>query len=153
MVLVFVFTCIFVPLVMFGCKPTREIFLSIINCLTFTAVCASLVLLISNLISDEKLVNLVGNIVALGMSFLCGVFIPMQYLGDGVRKIAVFLPAYWFEILNSAIGGTAGQVYSDSLFIKCIGIQLAFTAAFVLATFAVLKAKESKTGARIMHNS
>ncbi|MBR6337390.1 MAG: ABC transporter permease [Ruminococcus sp.] len=153
MVLVFVFTCIFVPLVMFGCKPTREIFLSIINCLTFTAVCASLVLLISNLISDEKLVNLVGNIVALGMSFLCGVFIPMQYLGDGVRKIAVFLPAYWFEILNSAIGGTGGQVYSDSLFIKCIGIQLAFTAAFVLATFAVLKAKESKTGARIMHNS
>ncbi len=148
MIVVYVFVCIFVPLVIFGCKPTREIFLSVINCLAFTVMCASLVLLISNLISDEKLVNLVGNIVALGMSFLCGVFVPLQYLGDSVKKIAVFLPAYWFEVLNSAIGGTDGQVYSDSLFIKCIGIQLAFAAALVLATFAVLKAKENKTGVK-----
>lgn len=153
MVLVFIFVCIFVPIVMCGCKPSREMFLAIINALAFTVVCASLVLLISNLISDEKLVNLVGNIVALGMSFLCGVFVPMQYLGDSVKKIAVFLPAYWYEILNCAIGGTGGQVYSESLFIKCISIQLAFAVAFVLATFAVLKAKENKTGVKAKANA
>ena len=148
MIALYVFVCIFFPLVVFGCKPTREIFLAIINALAFTAVCASLVLLVSNLITDQKLVNLVGNIIALGMSFLCGVFVPMQYLGDSVKKIAVFLPAYWYEVLNNAIGGTGGQVYSESLFIKCISIQLAFAAALVLATFAVLKAKENKTGVK-----
>ena len=148
MIAIYVFVTIFVPFVIFGCEPTKEMWLAILNSLAFTLFCGSVVLFISNIAGSEKIVSLVGNVISLGMSFLCGVFVPLEFLGDGVKKIAVFLPAYWYEVLNSAIGGTDGQVYSDTLMIKCISIQLGFAAALTLATFAVIKSKEAKTGVR-----
>lgn len=39
---------------------------------------------------------MVSNVIALGMSFLSGVFVPIEFLGDGIIKIAHFLPAYWY---------------------------------------------------------
>lgn len=143
---IYLLVVIFVPLVIFRCEFTREIGLAMLNSLAFTVFCGAIVLFISNLVDSEKLVSLIGNIVSLGMSFLCGVFVPLEFLGDGVKKVAVFLPAYWYEVLNSAIAGTDSQVYSDSLMKKCILIQLAFAAALVVATLAVMKARQAKVG-------
>ena len=41
-------------------------------------------------------VSMVSNVIALGMSFLSGVFVPIEFLGDGIIKVAHFLPAYWY---------------------------------------------------------
>lgn len=146
MLFIYLFVVIFVPLVIFGCKFTKEIGIAMLNSLAFTIFCGAVVLFISNLIETEKLVSLVGNIVSLGMSFLCGVFVPLEFLSDSVKKISAFLPAYWFEVLNSAVAGTDSQVYSDTLMIKCICIQLGFAVALVLATLAVMRTKQAKVG-------
>ena len=150
MSVIYLFVCIFVPIVIFGCEMTKEIRIAMLNSFAFTIFCAALVLFISNLVESEALISLIGNVVSLGMSFLCGVFVPLQYMDGGVKHVAIFLPAYWYEILNNALAGTAGQVYSDSLAAKCILIQLFFAAALVIATFAVIKAKEAKTGEKIV---
>lgn len=146
MAVIYVLVCIIVPVVVFGCEMSKEIKVAMFNALAFTVFTGTLVLFISNLVVNEALISLIGNIISLGMSFLCGVFVPLQYMDGGVRNVATFLPAYWYEILNNALAGTAGQVYSDSLAVKCILIQLFFAAALVFATLAVLKSKESRHG-------
>lgn len=144
MAVIYLLVIILIPVFIFKTEVTSELRVAWLNSLAFTVFCASLVLLISNLISSEPLVSLIGNIVSLGMSFICGVFVPLQYLDGSVKTVAAFLPAYWYEILVSALAGTNGQVYSASLAVKCILIQFIFAAAFTAATFAVLKAKEAK---------
>ena len=144
MAAIYLLVIILIPVFVFKADVTHDMEIAWLNSLAFTVFCASIVLFISNLISSEPLVSLIGNIVSLGMSFICGVFVPLQYLDGSVKTVAAFLPAYWYEILVSALAGSNGQVYSASLAVKCILIQFIFAAAFVAATFAVLKAKEAK---------
>lgn len=40
--------------------------------------------------------NAIVNTVSLGSSFLCGVFVQQELLGETVPSIARFLPAYWY---------------------------------------------------------
>lgn len=143
-VLIYLFVTVFVPLVVFGAEPTSELKTAMLNTLAFTLVCAAIVLLVSNVITNQELVSLVGNVIGLGMSFLCGVFVPMEYLGGGVKLVGSFLPAYWFEVLNSALAGLDGEVYSKELAVKCILIQLFFAVALFLATFALMKTRKAR---------
>ncbi|MBO6141020.1 MAG: ABC transporter permease [Ruminococcus sp.] len=145
MAVVYLLVIILIPVFAFKTDITADMKIAWLNCLAFTVFCASLVLLISNLVSSEPLISLIGNIISLGMSFICGVFVPLQYLDGSVKTIAAFLPAYWYEILVSALAGTNGQVYSTSLAVKCILIQFLFAIALFAATLAVMKAREAKT--------
>lgn len=145
MAVVYLLVIILIPVFAFKTDITADMKIAWLNCLAFTVFCASLVLFISNLVSSEPLISLIGNIISLGMSFICGVFVPLQYLDGSVKTIAAFLPAYWYEILVSALAGTNGQVYSTSLAVKCILIQFLFAIALFAATLAVMKAREAKT--------
>ena len=145
MAVVYLLVIILIPVFAFKTDITADMKTAWLNCLAFTIFCASLVLFISNLVSSEPLISLIGNIISLGMSFICGVFVPLQYLDGSVKTVAAFLPAYWYEILVSALAGTNGQVYSTSLAVKCILIQFLFAIALFAATLAVMKAREAKT--------
>ena len=46
------------------------------------------------------------NTISLGMCFLCEVFVPMELIGDNVKIVAQFLPAYWYETANNLLGAT-----------------------------------------------
>lgn len=48
------------------------------------------------IMKKAETVSMVSNVIALGMSFLSGVFVPIEFLGDGIIKVAHFLPAYWY---------------------------------------------------------
>ena len=74
------------------------------------------------------------------MSFLCGIFVPLEYLGEGLVKVAHFLPAYWYitsavEIDSYTAGKELGELWQG------LGIQLLFGVAFVCAGLAYSKAK------------
>lgn len=49
-------------------------------------------------------VNGLANVIALGMSFICGVFIPDTMLSASVKQVARFLPVYWYEQNNTILG-------------------------------------------------
>ena len=67
-------------------------------------------------------------VIALGMCFLCGIFVPLEFLGDSIIKAAHFLPAYWYITSASWIdryvpGQAMGELW------RGMGIQLLFGAA------------------------
>ena len=75
----------------------------IINSFIFNACTLALAFLIANLVSDKDALNGIVNVLALGTSFLCGAFVPMQWLPDGVLKAAHVFPSYYFIKNNETI--------------------------------------------------
>lgn len=74
-----------------------------INSFVFMICATQIAFLMGNLINNKEALNSVVNIIALGSSFLCGAFVPMQFLPDSVLKIAHILPSYWFIKNNEFI--------------------------------------------------
>lgn len=109
-----------------------------INSAAMLLVALALAYLIGSLVKDSNVLSGVVNIVGLGMSFICGVFVDMEFLNSGVKKAAQFLPVYWYETVNELLadyGRITGSVRTDVF--KGIGIQLVFAAAFVCVTLAL----------------
>ena len=77
--------------------------LIILNWFVFCITALSIGFLIGTVVKNKEAQNGIVNVVALGSSFLCGAFVPQQYLGEVVLTIAKFLPSYWFIKNNNDI--------------------------------------------------
>ena len=75
----------------------------VINSFLFTICALTIAFLISNLVKSKNAINGIVNVVALGSSFLCGAFVPVEWLPDFVLKIAHVLPSYWYIRTNEQI--------------------------------------------------
>lgn len=75
----------------------------ILNSFLFTICALTLSFFIGNIVSDKNAINGIVNVIALGSSFLCGVFVPIEWLPESVLKIAHFLPSYYYVISNENI--------------------------------------------------
>lgn len=114
-------------------------FLHVCNMLCYMMVALSLTYLISRITAKPDVISVMGNIISLGMSFLCGVFVPMELLSDTVIKIAHFLPAYWFV---SAIDAIKNYSVGDMpTILSYMGIELLFAAAIVVVAIVVYRNK------------
>lgn len=115
----------------------------LLNSFVLLIVSLTLAYLVGTLVKTSDALNGSVNILSLGMCFLCGVFVEMDYLSGGVRKAAQFLPVYWYETVNDLLTQStkiAGSVRTEVL--EGIGIQLVFAAAFVCVTLAVTREKK-----------
>ncbi len=92
-------------------------------------------------VKSQVAVNIISNVFCLGMSFLCGVFVPQMLLSDTVLSIGKFMPAYWYIKANNMLAGSNNEVYSTSEFITCISVELAFSVAMFCVILLVAKAK------------
>ncbi|MCR4955078.1 MAG: ABC transporter permease [Lachnospiraceae bacterium] len=73
------------------------------NTFTYSMVCLAATFLISTLTSNLTVVDMVSNVVGLTSSFLCGVFVPAEYLSKSVLQMGQFLPCYWYMNVERAI--------------------------------------------------
>lgn len=85
---------------------------------------------------------MISNVIALGMSFLCGVFVPLEYLGEGLIKAAHFLPAYWYITSANFIDTYVPGSSLNELWVG-LGIQLLFGAALISIGLAYSRMKLS----------
>ena len=69
----------------------------------FTFCCLTLSLLISSLCYSKVAVSGIVNVVALGSAFLCGSFIPLEWLPNSVLRISKILPTYYYAITNDKL--------------------------------------------------
>ena len=69
----------------------------------FSLVSMSIAFLVGSLIKSNTAISGITNVVSLGMSFLCGVFVPQQLLGESVINLSKTLPAYWYINANDQI--------------------------------------------------
>lgn len=74
-----------------------------LNSLVFTFAALALGILISNLVNNKNALGGVVNVIAVGTSFLSGVFVPLEYLPDSVVNIAHGFPTYWYVSANNLI--------------------------------------------------
>jgi len=114
----------------------------IANSFVFTICAVTIAFLIGNLVNNKNAINGIVNVVALGSSFLCGAFVPMQWLPDIVLNIAHVLPSYYYissnemlkelEIINLE---TAKPILIN------MGIILIFIIAFVIFSNIIARKK------------
>ncbi|HIU75129.1 MAG TPA: ABC transporter permease [Candidatus Pelethocola excrementipullorum] len=117
----------------------------LINSLVLMVVALSIAFLIGLLVKGNAAINGVVNVISLGMSFVCGVFVPLAALGSSVKKIAQFMPVYWYEIINDMLAksGKLSETMKVTIY-KGYGIQLLFAAACICTALAVGRLKSQE---------
>lgn len=118
---------------------------AVLNSFIFTIISSGIAILISSFTPSSTVVNILANVIGLGMSFLCGVFVPQSLLGENVLTAAKFLPMYWYVKANGILAGTTGEVFTNEKFFKYLAVELFFAVALYAAALAVTKAKHDKT--------
>lgn len=106
----------------------------IANSFVFTICSIAIAFFIASIVTNKNAINGIVNVVALGSSFLCGAFVPVEMLPDGVLKAAHILPSYWYINSNELLK-TMEKVNVDTL--KPVFVNMAVILAFAVA-FVVL---------------
>lgn len=70
----------------------------IVNAFALIIVVLAIAYLVGAVEMGRNALSGVTNILSLGMCFIGGVFIPLQYLPAAVLKVSKFLPTYWYEV-------------------------------------------------------
>ncbi|MHB1454694.1 MAG: ABC transporter permease [Saccharofermentanales bacterium] len=129
----------FVSFLLFGKELVDPIALYYgINTLTYTLVCVGISFAVGSIIRSRGAQAAVVNILALGLSFLTGVFVPQEMLSDTVLRIGSFTPTYWFvranRIINAKGSGVAllSGIISRELIMQLVFIVVLFAAAIII---------------------
>lgn len=124
---------------------TKEGFLAMLNSFVFLIVALSITMFIAQISKSPKSPDMIANTLSLGMSFLSGIFVPIEYLSDTVIGIAHFLPSYWYVRANNMLAEASGEVFTNSGFFMCIGIELLFAAALFSLVFLAARIKRKSS--------
>ena len=138
--------CTLMPFLMYGNTFTNDPNMPyyMLNSFLMTLVALSLSFLIGTLVHSEEALSPVVNVVSLGMSFLCGVFVDLEILGKGVRTFAQFLPAYWYEVATGLLANNSSlsSAQQASLY-TCYGMQVLFAAAILGVAMVISRLRQS----------
>lgn len=115
----------------------------VINSFVFSLCSLCIGFLIGNITQNKGAISGIVNVVSLGSSFLCGCFVPFEFMPDYVIKIAHIFPTYYFVINNEALKVMDNFSLSGvSPLILNMGIVLIFGVCFVIITNYVSKKKQ-----------
>ena len=90
--------------------------------------------------------NAIVNVVSLVLCFLGGIFVPREFFGGGIGKIAKLVPTYWYVVNNEEIGQ---MTKATSAFVKNMliqsGIVVAYAVVFFAVTLVIISARRKRT--------
>ena len=89
----------------------------------------------------EELLNGVGNLLGMLMTFLGGAWMPLSLMGSAVQTAAHFVPTYW---VNDAIGKALAADLTSTVLgdIACdLGVTVLFAAAIAAVGLALARTK------------
>ncbi len=116
-----------------------------LNSLCLALVAFSIAYLCGNMIKKSSVIGAATNVVSLGMSFLGGIFVPLNLFGKGMRQFAKIFPVYWYTKANDMIAGKTVISGTDVLnIVKYMGVELLY--AFVLLIITLLLVKNLRNG-------
>lgn len=106
---------------------------------TFALACTPLAVgfALSSLGAREELLNGVGNLLGMLMTFLGGAWMPLSLMGPAVQTVAHFVPTYW---VNDAIGKALASDLTSAMLgdIACdLGVTVLFAAAIAAVGLAL----------------
>lgn len=135
------FILIFMSFVMYGNDMfTGKGLLLLLNSFIFTFTVLSISYLIGNVIKSKGAMSAAANVVALGTSFISGVFVPQALLGKTVLKIASFTPNFWYVKSNNSIVSLANFNMKNltPIFLNML-VLIGFAAALLSITVLLTK--------------
>lgn len=114
-----------------------------VNSFVFTICALTIAFLIGSVVNNKNAINGIVNVVALGSSFLCGAFVPMEWLPDFVLKIAHIFPSYYY-ISNNEMLTNLETINFETLkpILTNMGIMLIFAVAFIIITNVLSKRRK-----------
>ena len=114
----------------------------IVNSFVFTLCALTIAVLVGNIVNNKNAMSGIVNVIALGSSFLCGAFVPVEWLPDTVLKIAHCLPSYWY-IQSNEIVKTMEELNLETLkpIMINMGVVLLFSIGFVIVTNLIARKK------------
>lgn len=113
-----------------------------VNTFMFVMPTLSFGILISTLVNNKDSIGGIVNVVSLGSAFLCGAFIPTEYLPKIVLSIAHIFPAYYFIDSNNLLSSMEIINFSNLIpvFINYF-VLIIFMLIFIVVNNYVLKKK------------
>lgn len=113
-----------------------------VNTFMFVMPILSFGILISTLVNNKDSIGGIVNVVSLGSAFLCGAFIPTEYLPKIVLSIAHVFPAYYFIDSNNLLSSMEIINFSNltPVFINYF-VLIIFMLIFIVVNNYVLKKK------------
>lgn len=115
----------------------------ILNTFIFAIVALALSLLVSTLVNKKEAVSGIVNVVALSQAFLCGAFIPVMWLPDGVLKLAHVFPAYYYINSNELLASLEVLSFSNlKLIFINMGVMILFIVVFIILNNIFSKKKQ-----------
>ncbi len=114
-----------------------------LNLFIFIFTSLTLALLLSTLIDNKDAVNGIVNVISLGSAFLCGAFIPTEWLPETVIKISRIFPTYWYVNSNDLLASlqTINMTSLNQVIINMI-VMLVFALIFIIINNIVSKKKQ-----------
>lgn len=125
-----------------------QFLLIVVNSFVFLLVSIGVAFLVSVFIKGSSAQNFAANIISLAFSFLGGIFIPLDFLGEQVLRISRFLPTYWYVTVLHRIND-AGKIDFIS-FLEARNLmdirngmmmQIGFAVTFFIVGLAVSRVK------------
>ncbi|MDD4369625.1 MAG: ABC transporter permease [Anaerostipes sp.] len=140
--IVFWMFSLLLPILLCGSSYLNDVNLKyyIINSFLFFLVSLAMAFLVGLLVKNTTALSGVVNVISLGMCFLGGVFVSLNMLGEQVRKVAQFLPTYWYSKAIDLLGESGVLTASQrSTMYTSFRIELAFTVACLCVALAYLR--------------
>ncbi len=108
----------------------------VVNTVIFSFAALCLVFLINNITNNKFIISGVSTVLSLGTSFISGVMVPQEFLGEKVLTIAKFFPTYYFVKINEM------EIHSFLDVKYEIFMQLLFAFAFLLMGLYISRARQ-----------
>ena len=97
--------------------------------------------LLTDFVKNSNTLSMVTNILALGMAFISGVFVPMRFLSAGVLSFAKFLPFYWTVYVNNMTSPSLSK-YEFDMHQILISFAVEFLFTIAITTIAIISGKK-----------
>ena len=105
----------------------------LLNSVFMLFVAIALAYLMGTIAPNRDALTGIANIISLGMCFLGGAFVPLEFMGNDVKAVSQFLPVYWYEKANDILADFGHLTASaKGQFLQAIMIQLVFRSSICL---------------------
>lgn len=115
-----------------------DFFKYVFNTIVFSFSALCFVFLVNNITSNRFVISGISTVLSLGTSFISGVLVPQEILGEKVLTIAKFFPTYYFVKINE----TNIKSFLDVKYE--LFMQILFAMAFLLVGLYFSKAKQKQ---------
>lgn len=123
-----------------------NLLLFIANSIIFGLTVLSMSYLIGISIKGKSSIQALASMLSLSLAFLSGMFVPQEFLGEPVLKVASFTPTYWYVKNNNVIAGLSDYGFGSLKGIYgSLLIQLGFAAAITAISLVVSKRKRQQS--------